>query len=430
MRSQLRSGLSVEWNLFLALPRNARFLLGASTLFAFAAPVMSVFISAYIMRNSQDVVKVMAFQLASYTGVPFTFYLNGVLLRRFGAAPLYACGMLLSGAALMVMTLLTTLSMTGVVLAGLVMGAATGFHWANRNQLSLVCTHDACRNYYFGLESFFYCLSSVTMPAAVGAFIAWWGGAGGQGLDSRTAYRLVAGGVAALAVCASAVLLRGSFSRIPSPMLVRLRHDRVWCGLLAMAALKGGVQVFQATVPAMLVMRVLGRGEHALGLVQSGGALLAAVLIYLIGRNTRPEHRLGVLAAALVINMAGAGSNAAWFSSSSVLLFLACLLISQPMLELAYSAIQLQVLDRVTLRQKDSGYAYFCGHELGLYAGRLAGAGAFILVARGLSDTLALRYVLAVAGAVQLLMFPLARGIVQRMREESGDRSYELIVKS
>lgn len=418
MLTLVRSRSSIEWRLFRALPPNARFLLGTSTLTAFTAPVVGVFISAYIMRNSQDVVKVMAFQLASYTGVPFTFYLNGFLLRRFGSAPLYACGLLLSGAALMVMTLLTTLSMTGVVLAGLVMGAATGFHWANRSQLSLTYTHDACRNYYFGLENFFYCLGSVTMPAAVGAFIAWWGGAGGPGLDARVAYRLVAAGVAALAVCASAVLLRGSYGRIPSPLRVRLRYDRVWCGLMAMAALKGGVQVFQATVPAMLVMRVLGRGESALGLVQSAGALLAALLMYLIGRNTRPEHRLAVLAAALAVNLVGTACNAAWFSPATVLLYLACLLVAQPMLELAYAAIQMQVMDRVTRRQKDSGYAYFCGHELGLYAGRLIGAVAFIWVARGLSDTQALRYVLAAVGAVQLLAIPIARGILRTMREE------------
>ncbi len=418
MISQVRALGFTEWGLLRALPRSARFLLGTSTLFAFAAPVISVFIAAYIMRNSQDVVKVMAFQLASYTSVPFTFYLNGLLLRRFRAAALYAFGLVVSGAALLVMTSLTTLSMTGVVLAGLVMGTATGFHWANRSQLALAHTHDGYRNYYFGLESVVYCLSSVTMPAAVGAFIAWSSRADGLGLGSRTAYRLVAAGVVAAALCASAVVLRGGFGKIPSPLRVRLRYDRVWCGMMALAALKGVVQVFQSAVPAMLVMHVLGEGERALGLVQSGGALLAAVLMYLIGRNTRPEHRLTVLAAALTINLLGTACNAVWFNPPAVLAFLVCLLVAQPMLELAYSPIQLQVMDRVTLRQKDSGYAYFCGHELGLYAGRLVGAGAFILVACGLSDTLALRYVLAAVAAVQLLSFPIARAILRKMSEE------------
>lgn len=418
MVAQVYSRMLIEWNLFWALPRSARYLLGTSSLFAFATPVMSVFISAYIMRNSQDVVKVMVFQLALYTGIPFTFILNGFLLRRFKAATLYAFGMMLSGVSLLTMTSITTLSLEGIVLAGFAMGTAAGFHWANRNQLAFTYTHDGCRNYYFGLESFFLCLSNVTVPVAVGAFISWWGREDGLALDPQTAYRLVAVMVVALTLCASAVVLCGRFSKIHSPMLVRLRYDRVWCGLLTLAVLRGCVQVFQSAMPAMLVMRVLGGGERALGLVQSLAALVGAVLMYLIGRNTRPEHRLAVLAVALGIYVFGTGCNAAWFNSAAVLTLLACLLISQPMLEWVFSPIQLLVLDRVTLRQKDSGYAYFCGHEVGLYTGRLIGAGAFILVAYRISDMTALRYVLAVVATVQLLSFPIARAILRRMKEE------------
>ncbi len=422
MMSLVRSRWSVEWGLLRALPRDARFLLGTSTLFAFAAPVISVFISAYIMRNSHDVVKVMAFQLASYSAVPLTFYLNGLLLRRFSASLLYALGLLLSGAALAVMTSLVALDMTDIVLAGAVMGMATGFHWANRNLLSLTYTHDDSRNYYFGLESFVSCVSSVLMPAAVGAFIAWWGRADGLGLDAQVAYRLVAGVVVALALCASCVVLRGNFDRGSPPVYVPLRFDDVWCGLMILAALKGAVQMFQAALPAMLIMRVLGAGESALGVVQSLGALLAAALMYLIGRNTRTEHRLAILAVALVINLAGTAGNTVWFNAAAVLAFLMCFQISQPMLELAYSPILLQVLDRATLREKGSAYAYFCGHEMGLYAGRLIGACGFIWVARGISDQVALRYVLSVVAVLQLLSFPIARGILKTMRAEKSLR--------
>lgn len=418
MMSLVRSRWSIEWGLLRALPRNARFLLGTSTLYAFAAPVISVFISAYIMRSSQDVVKVMAFQLASYSAVPLTFYLNGLLLRRFSASLLYAFGLLFSGVALMVMTSLMTLDMADVVLAGVVMGVATGFHWANRNLLSLAYTHDASRNYYFGLESFVSCVSGVLMPAAVGAFIAWSSRANGVGLGAHAAYRLVAGGVVALALCASYVVMRGNFGRGAPPAFVRLRFDRVWCGLMTLSALKGAVQMFQAAMPAMLIMRVLGAGESALGAVQSMGALLAAALVYLIGRNARTGHRLAIMAVALVINLAGTAGNAVWFNAAAVLTFLVCFLISQPMVELAYSPILLQVLDRATLREKGSAYAYFCGHEMGLYAGRLIGAGAFIWVARGISDQVALRYVLSVVAALQLLSLPIARGILKRMKAE------------
>jgi len=236
------------------------------------------------------------------------------------------------------------------------------------------------------------------------------------------AYRTVALATVVVALCASFVLLHGDFSAIRAPVFTRLRFDPVWRRLMALAALKGCVQVFQTTVPAMLVMRVAGGGENALGLVQSAGALLAAVLLYLIGRNTRPEHRLAIWAVALILNVVGAGYHAVGFNSVAVMVFIVCLLVAQPMLEWAYSPIQLLVLDRVAVREKDSEYAYLCGHELGLYAGRLMGAGAFILVARAVSDATALRYVLALVAVVQLLSYPIASSLVRKLKV-SGDDS-------
>lgn len=53
MMRQALCRLSGEWNLFRALPRNARILLGTSTLFVVASPVIAIFIAAYIMRNSR-----------------------------------------------------------------------------------------------------------------------------------------------------------------------------------------------------------------------------------------------------------------------------------------------------------------------------------------------------------------------------------------
>ena len=44
-------------------------------------PVIEIFVGAYVMRNSNDVKMVVTYQLAVYTGIPFTF------LRQRLAAP-------------------------------------------------------------------------------------------------------------------------------------------------------------------------------------------------------------------------------------------------------------------------------------------------------------------------------------------------------
>jgi YQGE family putative transporter len=74
-----------------------RMLLFTNMAYAFAIPVIELFIGAYIIRKSADVSLVMVYQLAQGTGIPVTFILNGYLLRKVPIARLYAAGMILAG---------------------------------------------------------------------------------------------------------------------------------------------------------------------------------------------------------------------------------------------------------------------------------------------------------------------------------------------
>lgn len=414
----IRSFILKEWALFGALPRNARLMLCTSTLTVFAMPVIGIFAYAFILRNTHDVNHVMAFQFALYAGIPVAFMLNRFLVGRLSFAHLYAFGIVLCGAVLAAMTWLGELTWVMIGGLGFLMGLATGFHWANRNYLSLVCTRDGNRNYYFGVESFFYCVSGVIVPSAVGTFIAWWSGHGGASADARTAYQWIAGIVLVLFMGGAWVLLRGDFPAERPSIRVRSRYAPVWRKLLLLAALKGTVHIFLLTAPAVLIMRVLGGQENALGVVQSVGAVLAAVLMYLIGRNTRPEHRVEVLAFALVLYGCGALANAVFFDRFSVLLFMACQLIAQPMLDLSYGPILLRVLDAVSDDGKESRYAYIVSHEIGIFAGRLVGAVTFILVACCASGDTAFRYVLALMALLHLFCWPVAASIRRELAKK------------
>jgi YQGE family putative transporter len=398
--------------LFVGLPRCARLMLGASTLSAFAMSVSAIFVHALILRGTRDVNHVMAFQFALYAGIPFAFVLNRYLVGgRLTFAHLYAFGIVLSGTVLAGMTCLDSLTWGRTLGMGFLMGLATGFHWANRNYLSLVCTEDGTRNYYFGVESFFYCLSGVVMPAAVGAFIVWRGGPQASMEGAREAYRWVAAVSLALVAGGASFLLRGGFPTERPLIAVRGRYPPVWRKLLVLATLKGTVHIFLMTAPAVLVMRVLGGQEGALGLIQSVGAVVAAALMYLIGRRTRPHHRVAVLAFALVLYGFGAVVNAALFDRFSVLLFMGFQLIAQPMFDLSYGPILLGALDAVAGDGKENRYAYIVSHEAGIFAGRAIGAATFILVAVTASGDEAFRYVLALMSLLHLLCWPVADAI-------------------
>src|SRR5688500_14134728 len=161
-----------EYQFFLQMPRDMRVLLVTNMIYAFVLPVIEIFVGAYIMRSSNDPTIVALYQLTVYAGIPLTFLVNGFLLSRVKIAYLYSFGMLLSGLSMLVMMTLENLSPAGVGLAGILMGCSFGFFWANRDYLALATTNDGNRNYYYGLETFFYTLTFILVPLAVGAYIA------------------------------------------------------------------------------------------------------------------------------------------------------------------------------------------------------------------------------------------------------------------
>ncbi|HSS99200.1 MAG TPA: hypothetical protein VLK33_19330, partial [Terriglobales bacterium] len=159
---------------FMSYPRDMRVLLLTNLVYGFVMPIIEIFVGAYVMRNSNDVSMVVTYQLAVYTGIPFTFLLNGWLMQHIKMPRLYSMGMLLSGCSMALMMSLGKLNLPGIITCGLVMGMSFGLYWANRDFLALSSTDDSNRNYYYGLENFFATNIAIVVPLAVGAFIAAW----------------------------------------------------------------------------------------------------------------------------------------------------------------------------------------------------------------------------------------------------------------
>ena len=101
-----------EFAFFKEQPKAMRVLLSTNMIYAFVLPVIEIFVGAYIMRSSDDPKIVALYQLTVYTGIPFTFLVNGYLLRWFRISNLYSFGMLLSGISMFLMMGLETLSFT------------------------------------------------------------------------------------------------------------------------------------------------------------------------------------------------------------------------------------------------------------------------------------------------------------------------------
>jgi len=403
-----------EYRFFLSMPHNMRVLLITNLLYALVLPVVEIFIGAYIMRNTNNTMLVAVFQVAMYTGIVITSFANGFLLQKFKVAHLYSFGILLSGISMVGMMFMGNLSITGILIAGILLGAASGFFWTNRYLMALNTTTDEHRTYFFGLETFFFTLSSIGVPLAIGALLATIDGVQLFGLvfDVNMGYRIVTLIVLAITILACISLARGKFENPLQKDFLFFRFDKLWNKQLLLAGLKGLVQGFLVTAPAMLVMRYVGQ-EGSLGLIQGISGGLTAVILYFLGRFSKPKHRILVFAAGITIFLIGTIVNGIALSAFGVIIFILCKVFFQPLHDLAYFPILMRVIDVVSKREHRNQYAYILNHEFGLYTGRILGLGLFIFLAYSVTEIFALRYALIIVATLQMLSVPLAKNIMK-----------------
>jgi YQGE family putative transporter len=400
--------------------RNTKILILTNLIYAFVMPVIDIFVASYIMRNSNDPSKVMLYQLAIYTGIPITFFINGWLLNKVNIKKLFSLGMLLSGVSMVFMMSLKEISYTGLVSAGLIMGMSFGLYWSNRDYLVLATTTDKTRNFYYGLDTFFYTLTAVIVPVIIGWYLV-----NGNGKTSNESinegYKVVTGVVFVFTIIASIVFHFGDYEKPKSEKFFYLKFHKLWTKMLQMAFLKGIAQGFIVTAPAILMMKFF-QSEGALGTAQSVGAVLAAVIMLLLGKFSKPKHRLLIFSTGLIFFFLASFFNSVMFNPLGVIIFIFLLLIARPILDIAYFPMQLKVIDLLSELENRNEFSYILNHEFGLYSGRLVGAGTFLGIAYFGNTDDALRYALLIIGAIQLFSILIAKQLLkQQYKLENKD---------
>ena len=169
-------------------------------------------------------------------------------------------------------------------------------------------------------------------------------------------------------------------------------------------------------------MLLLGK-EGALGTAQSVGAVIAAVIMYIVGRLSKPAHRLRIFAAGLILFALAAMINGILFNGTGVILFMLFLLIAKPLMDLAYFPIQFKVIDIVSKIEKRGEFAYILNHEAGLYTGRFLGAGTFLVLAYAISTEIALRYAIIIIALLQLISIVVAKKIIEQGKKLSPEET-------
>ncbi len=401
-----------ELKFFNSHGKSMKMLLLTNLIYGMVIPIIELFIGAYIFRNSSDLSLIVLFQLAVYTGIPLTFMINGFLLNRVKIDKLYSLGMMLSGVSMIAMMSLQELDAKGIFFAGLIMGLSYGFFWANRDLLALNTTHNENRNYYYGIETFFYTNTGILIPLLAGAFIAATDNNGWFNGHVNTAYYILTGFVIVLSIVAAIFVHKGDFQNPPKTPFIFFKFDKLWHKMLKLAALKGVAQGYIVTAPTMLILTLVGK-EGSLGLLQSIGALISAFLLYFLGRISKPQHRVMIYLIGCLAFVVGSMFNALLYSALGAICFVLFLQFSRPLLDIAYFPISLRVMDFLSKKEKRNEFAYVFNHEFGMYLGRLFGCGLFIVLAKYVSEYFALRYALLFIAIIHLFGVLYAKSITK-----------------
>jgi YQGE family putative transporter len=412
MKLNLLDKPRTEYNFFLSMPRDMRVLLITNIIYAFVLPVIDLFVGAYIMRSSNDPMLVAIYQLSVYTGIPLTFLINGFLLNKIKIAHLYSFGMLLSGISMVFMMTLGEINITGVAFVGLIMGASFGFFWANRDFLALNTTNDSNRNYYYGLETFFYTITTIIVPFIIGWFLissANWRWIG----SIVNAYKVVTIIVFVLTILSSIIIHSEKFKNPKQKKFVFFRFNKLWRKMLLLSSLKGMAQGYLVTAPAILIMRLVG-DEGSLGNIQSLSGILSAIVLYILGRVSKPKDRIYIFSAGIVIFFIGTLVNGLIFSALGVIVFMVCMVLFRPLHDIAYFPIQMKVIDALSFKENRNQFAYIFNHEFGLYIGRFLGLILFVILIYYVSESFALKYSLIIIAISQLLSIPVAKKLIEK----------------
>lgn len=411
-----------EINHFNSFPRNMRYLLLANLLYSFVLPVIELFVGAYIVSppNAETVLSLaekqqninfyLYYQFAVYMGIPFCFVLNGFLLRKIKVTYLYSLGLLLSGISMSFMMSLDDLSTIGVIIAGLIMGASYGFFWANRDFMSLDVTNDESRNYYFSIDTIFYTITWIIVPAIVGFAIVF--GPSHQFYSAKDAYIGVTIAVFIITLIAAFIINREKYNNPSGEKFLFFKYNRLWNKMILFSITKGVMQGVIMIFPILLILSIIG-GVNMLGIIVSGGQIISAIVLYFIGRLAKPKHRLLIYIIAISFFTIAILVNGILYSALGVIIYNVLQFMAKPLHDVSYFPTEFRVIDIVSKKENRSEFSYIINHEFTLFIGRVSAILIVFFLAYKLSADFALRFGLFFIAGIMILSILLGRNIIK-----------------
>ncbi|HEX7017666.1 MAG TPA: MFS transporter [Patescibacteria group bacterium] len=400
----------LEKSHFQKLSLAAQKLLVSVTIYDFAYPLIFTFINAFIFRQTNDVTAVALYNLATFITLPFAFWSNGLLLKKFPIHYVLSGGLIGQGFVASMVFFFPFNTLTSLVIFGGLQGFPLGYYWANRNFITLAVTKDENRNYFTGLEAMIGMLTGIITPFLLGLIIR--AGEYTSTYEAEPAYRV-------LSIVALVLLAFGGWVFLSAPVqnpnfkkLFIFGATSKWSYARLQEICIGYNTGMSFFLPALITFTLIGK-EGSLGAIQSGAALVTASTMYGIARKAKPHHRLLLIKIAILLLLSISSLFLLFFNQVTAILYLLLVSFTAHLIWISANPITLRVIDEEESGDATNNYAYVCDRELYLNIGRIAGVFSFLALTYHFSDLVALRFIPVLMGLFQVGVWWTARQLVQ-----------------
>lgn len=402
--------LAKETAYFKKLHSDTQKLLQSIFLYNLIGPIFGIFMSAFLWRQSHDVMLIALYNAIQFAIIPFGFYLNGILLKKYSPAILYFLSLAVSGMTVAFLIFIPKIDLSIISIMGFINGLSSGIFWANRNLLTLKTTKTDNRLYFSSLESSSNNFTDVVVPLVIGWFISL--GAIIHLYSPLQAYQMIAVYMLLTIIAVGFVINGISIKHYTVTNLFVHTASSKWKKFRLLEFILGFKEAAVTFIPPLLVLILVGK-EGTLGTVEAISTLFASLLIYAVAKKLKTSHRVKLIALSVLITVVASGIFGLLYSAIGVLIFFAGQALAGPFIWVAIQSLNYDLIDEDNKDPKYH-YAYVCDQEIYLNGGRAIGIVCFMLLILLTSNEFALRFAPVLFAASQILLFVIARSIEKK----------------
>jgi YQGE family putative transporter len=257
-------------------------------------------------------------------------------------------------------------------------------------------------------------LTGIVIPLLIGTFIVF-----GQSAHLYTPIQ----GYYLLALCMFIVLMfifrrsKNITTKLPQLKSITLQQPcKHWIRMRFFIFIFGMLSGLTGFLPILMVLLFIGK-EDAVGTVQSLSAVVAAVIIYFIGKKINREQRLWIIAASVILLIIASITFAVLYSKLGVYIFFIFQSVATPLGIIGYTTLYYEIIEREN-EKRENHYAHIFDSEVFINSGRIVSVGIFLLAIHFFSQGPAMRYILVLFTIFQILLLIIAASIEKGQRKK------------